>query len=279
MNNENTEILEVTNDYVFKRIFGKAGNEDILKDLLMSILEIPIKKIEVMKDVYLDRDIKDNKLGILDIKATLNDDTIANIEMQVRDEHNMIDRSLYYWANLYSNSLYKTQDYIENKKTIVIDIMLFNVFDEGPYHERCKIRRDYNLEILTDELEMHFIQLPKCNKEDVKTKLDQWMQFIGNLSKKGVEIAMKENKKIKKAQEELEYLTGDEAERRLAFLREKKILDDLWWRTGERREGKKEGERNKSIEIAKKMLIKGTDVDFIQEVTGLKKEEIEKLQK
>ena len=273
MNNENEKTLEVTNDYVFKRIFGKAGNEDILKDLLMSILEIPIQKIEVMKDVYLERDIEDNKLGILDIKATLNDDTIANIEMQVRDEHNMIDRSLYYWANLYSNSLYKTQDYIENKKTIVIDIMLFNIFKEGPYHERCKIRRDYNLEILTDELEMHFIQLPKCKKEEVKTKLDQWMQFIGNLSKEGVEIAMKENKKIKKAQEELEYLTGDEAERRLAFLREKKILDDLWARTGAR----KEGERNKSIEIARNMLKEGISVEFIQKVTGLTKEEIEKL--
>ena len=177
----------------------------------------------------------------------------------------MIDRSLYYWSKLYSNSLYKTQDYIENKKTIVIDIMLFNIFEEGPYHERCKIRRDYNLEILTDELEMHFIQLPKCKKEEVKTKLDQWMQFIGNLSKEGVEIAMKENKEIKKAQEELEYLTGDEAERRLAFLREKKILDDLWWKTGERRE------------IAKKMLMKGTDVDFIQEVTGLTKKQLEKI--
>ena len=279
MSNSNTVNLEVTNDYVFKKIFGKAGNEDILKDLLISILDIPIEKIEVMKDVYLDRDLKDNKLGILDIKATLNDNTIANIEMQVENEHNMIDRSLYYWANLYSNNLYKKQDYIENKKTIVINIMLFNVFKEGPYHERCKIRRDYNLEILTDELEMHFIQLPKCKKEDVKTKLDQWMQFIGNLSKEGVEKAMKENKEIKKAQEELEYLTGDEAERRLAFLREKKIRDDISNINGARREGKAEGETKSKIEIATKMLQKNMSMDEIIEITGLPKEEIEKLKK
>ena len=281
MSNKDTKILEVTNDYVFKKIFGKEGNEEILKDLLISILEIPIQKIEVMKDVYLEREIEENKLGILDIKATLNDDTIANIEMQVRNEHNMIDRSLYYWANLYSNSLYKTQDYIENKKTIVINIMLFNIFEEGPYHERCKIRRDYNLEILTDELEMHFIQLPKCKKEDVKTKLDQWMQFIGNISKEGVEKAMKENKEIKKAQEELEYLTGDEAERRLAELREKKILDDLWGRTGARKEGEKQGEtkgeKKKALEVAQKMKLKNMEIQEIVEITGLTKEEIEKL--
>lgn len=29
---------EVTNDYIFKKIFGKKGNEEILKDLLISIL-------------------------------------------------------------------------------------------------------------------------------------------------------------------------------------------------------------------------------------------------
>ena len=37
---------------------------------------------------------------------------------------------------------------------------------------------------------------------------------------------MEKNKEIKKAQEEYEYLVGDEAERRLAFLREKAIRDE-----------------------------------------------------
>lgn len=42
----------------------KKGNEDILKDLLEGILEIPIEKVEVMQEVELERvDIKD-KLGV-----------------------------------------------------------------------------------------------------------------------------------------------------------------------------------------------------------------------
>ena len=36
--------LKVTNDYVFKRIFGKQGNESILKDFLKAVLELPIEK-------------------------------------------------------------------------------------------------------------------------------------------------------------------------------------------------------------------------------------------
>jgi len=259
------EKLKVTNDYVFKRIFGKQGNESILKDFLIAVLELPIEEIEIIKDAHLDRTVVDNKSGILDIKATLNNKIIVNIEMQVRNQHNMIDRSLYYWSNLYSSNLYKKQNYRDNNKTITINILMFNIFKEGPYHEKCMIRRNYNNEILTEDLEMHFIQIPKCKKEDIKTKLDKWVQFIGNISKEGVDIAMKENEEIRKAQEELEYLTGDEEEKRLAELREKAIRDEVTNIHGTKRD------------IAKKMKEEKMNIETISRITGLDKEEIEEL--
>ena len=116
---------------------------------------------------------------------------------------------------------------------------------------------------------MHFIQIPKCKKEDVKTKLDKWVQFIGNISREGVNIAMKDNEEIKKAQEELEYLTGDEEERRLAELREKAIRDEVTNRRGAIEENKKE--------IAKKMKEENIDIALITRITQLTKEEIEKI--
>ena len=259
------EKLKVTNDYVFKRIFGKQGNESILKDFLIAVLELPIEEIEIIKDAHLDRTVVDNKSGILDIKATLNNKITVNIEMQVRNQHNMIDRSLYYWSNLYSSNLYKKQNYRDNNKTITINILMFNIFKEGPYHEKCMIRRNYNNEILTEDLEMHFIQIPKCKKEDVKTKLDKWVQFIGNISKEGVDIAMKENEEIRKAQDELEYLTGDEEEKRLAELREKAIRDEVTNIHGTKRD------------IAKKMKEEKIYIETISRITGLDKEEIEEL--
>lgn len=269
--------LNVTNDYIFKRIFGKQGNESILRDLLIAILEIPIEKVKIMKDVHLERELEENKAGILDIKATLNNNITVNIEMQVRNQYNMIDRSLYYWANLYSNSLYKKQNYRENNKTIAINILGFNIFKDGPYHEKCMIKREYNNEILTEDLEMHFIQIPKCAKAKIKTKLDCWMQFIGNISKEGVNIAMKENKEIRKAQEELEYLSGDEEVRRIAELREKKIRDEITNLEGAKEEGEKKGILKSKIETAKKLLQENISIDTIIRATGLTKEEIEKL--
>ena len=44
-----------------------------------------------------------------------------------------------------------------------------------------------------------------------------------------------------------------------------------------RQDGKQEGMQFKAIQIAKKMKAKGMDVDTIMEMTGLDKEEIEKL--
>ena len=46
-NVKKVDILPLSNDYVFKRISGKGGNERILKSLLEAILKISIQKIEI----------------------------------------------------------------------------------------------------------------------------------------------------------------------------------------------------------------------------------------
>ena len=272
------EEIKLTNDYVFKKIFGKQGNENILKELLISILNIPIKEIEILHDVHLERETQENKEGILDIKATLNNNIIVNIEMQVRDEHNMIDRSLYYWSKLYSKSLSKKQDYIETNKTIAINILDYNIFEEGPYHEKCMIKREYNNETLTNDLELHFIQIPKCKKEKIKTTLDFWIRFISNIKDKEVEKMKGEINEetwnaVKEAQEEYWRIMEDPEMSAIAELREKSIMD----RKFAMAHAKKEGETNKAIEIARKMKEEKINIETIIRTTGLTKEEIEKI--
>lgn len=55
------------------------------------------------------------------------------------------------------------------------------------------------------------------------------------------EISMIENEYVKKAEEELEYLSGDAAERRLAELREKAIRDEAAAMAGATRRGIEKG--------------------------------------
>lgn len=275
-------LLNVTNDYVFKRIFGQKKNSDILKDLLQAILtDIEITSVHVNQDVSLERHLMTDKLGILDIVATLNNGTRVNIEMQVKDYNNTVDRSVFYESGLLHESLNKNEDYLQIPKSIGIWILNYDIFNNGSFHEIARLRRDHENIVLTDKFEIHYIQLPKfkqkCKK--ISNKLEEWLTFIS--CKNLEEISMIENEYVKKAEEELEYLSGDAAERRLAELREKAIRDEAAAIAGATRrgieKGIKKGKKEEKFQIAKKMLKESIEIETITRITGLTKEQIENL--
>ena len=277
------ELLKPTNDYVFKRIFGQKKNSDILKDLLQAILpNWNIKNVEPRQEVQLETDFITDKVCRLDILATLDDGTKVDVEMQMRNYNDIEARSLFYTTREYHQSLENGQDYIELPKSIGIWISNFNVFnDEGPFHEIVRLRRDYENQIFTDKIEMHYLQLPKFKQKckRISNKLEEWLTFISFENME--ELKMIENEKVKKAEEELEYLSGDEAERRIAYLRETAEIDRKFAMTAARdqgrAEGRSEGKIEEKIEIAKKMLAEEMDINLIIKITGLTKDEIEKL--
>ena len=154
--------LKPTNDFIFKKIFGQPKNSDLLKDLLESILtDIKIDTVEINKDVSLERKMITDKLGILDVIATLNDNTKVNIEMQVRNYYNTVERSLFYGTGVYHENLESGKDYINIPCSISIWITDYNVFEEGPFHEKARLKRDFENKVLTNKLQLHYIQLPK----------------------------------------------------------------------------------------------------------------------
>ena len=77
------KLLNIKTDYVFKRVFGHIGNEDITKNFLSCILRQEVSNIELEKNTILEKDLIDDKIGILDIKAEINNNTNVDIEMQI----------------------------------------------------------------------------------------------------------------------------------------------------------------------------------------------------
>lgn len=223
--------------------------------------------------------------GILDVIATLNNDIQLNIEMQVKDYYNTVGRSLFYLTGMYHESLEIGEDYIETPQTISIWITTYDVFEDGPFHEIGRLKRDYENKVITNSFELHYIQLSKFKEQckKISSKLDEWLTFIINENQE--EIHMIKNEKIKKAEKELEYLTGDEETRRLAELREKAIRDERAALKKAKREGYEDGQkagfeagdRRRQEEVAKKMIKNKIDINIIMECTNLTKEEIEKL--
>jgi len=131
LNESKLEKLSIKNDFVFKKLFSKKGNEAYLIQFLSDLLLLDIKSIEIKHDVVLERNIEDEKIGILDIKATLNNNTYIDIEMQMGDEKNVVKRSTYYAAKMMSDQLQKGEKYKEIKPVIVIFIMWYTIICSG----------------------------------------------------------------------------------------------------------------------------------------------------
>ena len=98
-------------------------------------------------------------------------------------------------------------------------------------------------------------------------------------------MAENENKEIKKAMEIIDEMSMDEKEWELYESRRLAIMDyntnmKLFREEGIElgiKQGEKKGVKKKQLEIAKKLLDKKMSVNEIAEITGLSKEEIEKL--
>jgi len=278
-NNKNKK-LSMRNDYVFKRIFTKKGNEDFLKEFLSNLLKIDIKKIEVEHDIALEKELKDEKLGVLDVKAVLNDNMEIDIELQIENEHNIIERSTFYGTRLISSQLESGQDYLNIKPSIVIAILNFNVFEYEEYINSTVMVLDKHREREVNRyLKYYYIELPKFRKSKVSEndKVSDWLAFIDSKDEKRIGEVMERNEKVKKANEELEYLSGDAAERRKAELREKYKKDITSAREHGIRIGEEKGKIERNYEIVKAMLKKKMNIEDIIEITDLTKEEIDKI--
>ena len=282
----NNKKLNLKNDIIFKAFFGKKGNEEFLIDFLEALLKIKITKIEIQEDVNLEQLSVEEKGGRLDIQAILNDGVIANIEMQVRNNHNMEVRTTFYASKIMSRETSRGENYQSIKKIILINILGYNMFKKYDeyIHKTAIVLDGHREEIVIDNIEWWFIELPKFRKmhKDINNKIDQWLLFIDDEEKELVKMAEEKNQTLQKAREKMNYLTGDAAVRRLAELREIWELDynsdinyarEKGLKSGLKR-GKKEGKKENSIEIAKKLLILQMPIEQISEITNLTKDEI-----
>ena len=110
------EYMYPTNDVLFKKIFGADGNEHITKDLVSSIIGKKIKKLEFNNPDLLRENIED-KNEVLDVRVTLDIDTLCDIEVQVINYHDIDKRVLDYWAKMYRTSIHRGEkDYLGMKK-------------------------------------------------------------------------------------------------------------------------------------------------------------------
>ena len=265
-------------DIIFQAIFGEVGSENITKDFLEKILKRKIEKISLDKNPILRRELKDDKLGVLDVVTELDGKEKCNIEMQLIDKNNIIERMLYYWSKMYTRQIKAGDDYNKLEKTIVILIADFNIkgLEEVEYHSTWKIIETNSAKklILTDKFELDIIELSKIKgRENEKDQLLDWLIFLEKPESERVARKMEENENLKEAVEKLDRISEDEKMQRIIELREKAIRDEHAIYA----KGIDDGAEKEKLQIAKNMLKENISIDIIIKVTGLTKEEIEKI--
>ena len=232
-------IINILIDCAFKKVFAGSGEESIhiLKDFLNSILELKnedrIKKI-VYLNPFNDRENINDKQSIMDIKVKTEKDELIDIEVQINDVDNYRKRSLYYWSKLYGESIKKGQNYFDLKKSIVINIMDFNIIEENNnYHNVFVIKERENNTLFLEDLEIHYIELKKYKENkniDELNDLEEWVTFLKECNEDYdtniIEELSKRKEEIGVAVEIMKELSASELEYQRYLAREKYLMDE-----------------------------------------------------
>ena len=267
--NRDTKIIKLKLDIIFKRIFGDAKNDDIIRAFIEDLLEMERGTIQeiFIENVELPPNELDKKFSRLDLKMKV-DNQIVNIEMQVNYEVDFKDRTLFYWSKLYSEELGSGDEYGELKKTICINIINFIALENPDYHSQFKAVEKNTGELLSDKLDIHFFELKKIKNAQKKRPMEDWLNLI-NAETEGelMDVEVNTNiQEIKKAIVVLRELNADEKVKQEAYYREKRLHDETSALGSARRKGKEEGIAEERKRIFAKLRAMGMTDDDIRKL-------------
>ncbi len=278
-----TYLLSPKVDFVFKRIFGNEKHPNILISFLNAVMKPidPIKSVEI-RNSDIEKEHIEDKYSRLDIKAITDNGEHINIEIQVKNEYNMIKRSLYYWSKMFENQIVEGDNYNKLSKTVCINILDFKYLKNENFHNAYRLKEINTNEELTDAMELHFIEIPKLrkldNSEEISDMLEAWIAFIQSPDSEVVEKLEMSKKEIKEAKSELLKMSVDSKDRYMYEKRKESILEKVSLiESAEQKgieKGLREGENKKTIEIAQNAINNNLDDNTIQLITGLSVEEI-----
>jgi len=183
-------------DVLFKILFVKYP--DLLKKLVAELLSIQLESIEQfeIRNPEMPPESLGSKFCRLDISMTVNGQRI-NLEIQVKDQGDFPERTLFYWAREYSTALGESQNYSLLPRTIIISIVHFKLFDCKEFHsEFCSLEVTRHT-LLTDKMSLHYFELPKLSKQVSSDNiLELWLSLfnakteeeLSNINKLGVPV-------------------------------------------------------------------------------------------
>lgn len=213
------------------------------------------------------------KYSRMDIKMTVDGNRLINVEMQIKDEGDYKDRSMYYLSKLYGNQLKSGDGYGKLNQCISINVLNFILFDEWTdFHSSFRMREDKHNSVLTDNFIAHYFELKKIGKNfDKNNKQELWLRLINAETEDELDMLQQTGvKSIQDAVVVLHKMSADEKTRELAEMREKALHIEATEKAHARAEGEavglKKGEKRKEAEMISKMRKSGLSEEQIKAI-------------
>ena len=278
---EKTTIL---NDYIFKQVFGRQENEKILISFLNAMLDgdYKIKRAKVITP-EMPRINEMARTVLLDTQVQTDDGTYIDIEVQQGYRQDLIDRMLIYGAKMLSEHSEKATMF-DSIKCISIWILNcsmpeFDIFKQDPIIGQFCFRSTLNgsTYLPLQGLTIYPIELKKgTNIKNISTFKETWINFLrsstGVSKPEEIEEVHDAYDKMLKVAGSPEYRAYKNALDKAEQLKK----NDIAWA---REDGIAEGEHQKAIDTAKKLLKKNLSIEDIAECTGLTTKEVKSLVK
>ena len=270
-------------DFGFKKLFGEEPNKDLLIDFLNQVLKGEhVKDLTYLKTEQLGPSFSDKK-AIFDIYCENDNGEKFIVEMQKVKQKYFKDRSIYYSTFPIQQQAITGEWDFQLKAIYTIGILDF-VFEEDKnnqdfFHWEVKLMETTKKTVFNDKLTYIYLELPKFNKteNELKTRFDKWLYVLKNLPKLDRLPAKMKDIVFEKLFKVAEIAMFEPVERE-TYEDSLKIYRDLKnsMDTAEQ-DGKEKGGKEKALEIAKKCKLRGMSNEEISDLTGLSKEEIDKL--
>ena len=278
-----TRDFNALNDLLFKFVFGHEERKAVTLSFINATLQL--EGVHAFVDLHfadraLEPEEAEGKTSVLDLLCITNDGTQVNIEVQVQNRQNMAQRSLYYWAKLYQSSLRKSKAYDTLRRTVAINLLAYSFLPQKGFHNVYGLYDSAKSHRLTDDIELHFLELPKVRRQDLQNMrcLDKWMAFLNNkLSNEEMEELAMSEAAIGTAWDAIDEYLQDMTRRRQYEAKEKYERDYVTNMRGSREEGRKEGLRLGAQRTALNLLRMNLPMETVVTASGLSEEDVRSL--
>ena len=272
------KFVDITNDIAFRKIFGNDSKKKSLISFLNAVIDLPkneqIIDVEITNPYQLGK-LSGGKSTIVDVKAKDDKGNIFIVEMQVAEFDFFHKRILYYTSQSYVSQLDNGVQYKRLRPVYFIGILEFEIGQNLNYFSRHKVLDIETKEQIIQDVEFNFIELPKFDKtiDQLETSIDQWTYFIKNAENLTVIPESVKDEGLKEAYTEANQQNWTKAELEDYLRASLKEQDEI----GRIEFAEKKAELKRNLEVAKTAKQMGLSTADIVKLTGLTKDEIEKL--